>query len=630
MKLKLSKKVVGEEPNSYRDGADGMIAWCDDHVYVPIYPIDETGRALFSVWCRLGDLPDTPHPRTGKSYAEMWGAQKTILRRALQMADGEFKYRLIVFCWPRGEGKSLLAVLIQLWKFFNWPRQQIMLGANSRDQVKFVHYDIMKDIILNSPPLMAMTGNKRNIQEKEIRLKDLDGNVKSLIRSISSFSGIVSNITGYTFSEIFDMKKPKFFSQLDGSIRNIPNAIGVIDSTVSSKTHLLYSLFQSFVTGKSRTIFFSYRSSKMGDLGDYWNPNMTEDQLRDYEIKFPFGDYERYFLNLWSAGARQIFSQEMIEEIGIIGADDGIINHGDIKDVLEKKNHLIEVLADLKSRGLDETKRRIQNAVTKVDKYNERLKSVENLYTISEYSAPRMASFASLMKLSDVFDTNFAVLSAVDFGDPYALSSPARTVMVILAKGLPGSKTNPYQFISGVAAPMYIYFTLYVKIIPKHDHSMVKQELDLVHNEYGGLDVFCSERFGAWDIQGWCDGRGVKFEPIYPNYDKQREAFKAVLEVVRDGRFKAPFTGVTGTKKPDILKEEFEMFNHDEKGGTRVGWFGSTEKGEKFGIQDDYMFANAWCMFGGRSMSAEDFRIRRNINSFGTFVANLDLVGDYG
>jgi hypothetical protein len=97
----------------------------------------------------------------------------------------------------------------------------------------------MRDIILNSPNLLTVVG-RRNVQEKEIRLRDGKGNIGSFIRSISSFSGIVSNVTGYTFSEMFDMTNPKFFVQLDGSIRNMPNAIGVIDSTVSEKSHILY------------------------------------------------------------------------------------------------------------------------------------------------------------------------------------------------------------------------------------------------------------------------------------------------------------------------------------------------------------------------------------------------------
>jgi hypothetical protein len=88
----------------------------------------------------------------------------------------------------------------------------------------------MRDIILNSPDLLMEVGGARNIQEKQIHIKNELNKVESFIRAISSFSGIVSNITGYTFSEIFDMKNPKFFVQLDGSTRNIPNALGVIDS----------------------------------------------------------------------------------------------------------------------------------------------------------------------------------------------------------------------------------------------------------------------------------------------------------------------------------------------------------------------------------------------------------------
>ncbi len=213
----------------YRNGAEGMIKWVEDKVYVEITPIslDEHAYGDIKVWVPMNELPDTKHPETNRSYKEMWEDQKRVLRKALKMRNGVFLNRLIIFCWPRGEGKSLLACLVQLWKFFCWPRQQIMLGANSKDQVKFVHFDIMRDIIRNSPSLLSQVG-ERNIQEKEIRLTNKKGNIDSIIRSISSFTGIVSNITGYTFSEMFDMKNPKFYVQLDGSIRNIPNAVGII------------------------------------------------------------------------------------------------------------------------------------------------------------------------------------------------------------------------------------------------------------------------------------------------------------------------------------------------------------------------------------------------------------------
>ena len=346
-KLKRRRKEP-KVPFNYRDGAEGMIQWCEDFIYIPIYP---EGSDI-AIWTPMHSLPTEKNADTGKSYRYIWEGQKEVLREALRMENKRFIYRLIVLCWMRGEGKSLLACLIQLWKFFNWPRQQIMLGANSKDQIKFVHYDIMRDIIINSPKLLRRVGGKRNIQEKEVRLKDSLGNVRSIFRSISSFSGIVSNITGYTFSEIFDMKKPKFFTQLDGSIRNIPNALGIIDSTVSEKTHILYQLFINYTQGKTTTVFFSYRYSKEGLPEDYWNPNMDKAQLDDYRAKFPFGDYERYFLNLWSAGTQRVFTEEMVEMTKYLGIDGQLLNSADMIKELEKKNHLIEVMTDIKGRGL--------------------------------------------------------------------------------------------------------------------------------------------------------------------------------------------------------------------------------------------------------------------------------------
>jgi hypothetical protein len=117
-----------------------MIKWVEDFCYIPIYP---EGSDI-AIWTPMHSLPTEKNPDTGKSYRDIWEGQQEVLREALKMKNKRFIYRLIVLCWMRGEGKSLLACLIQLWKFFNWPRQQIMLGANSKDQVKFVHYDIMR------------------------------------------------------------------------------------------------------------------------------------------------------------------------------------------------------------------------------------------------------------------------------------------------------------------------------------------------------------------------------------------------------------------------------------------------------------------------------------------------------
>lgn len=610
------------EPESYRDGGEGFISWCDDNVCVPIYP---PGSATVA-WTLMKDLPTELHRETKKSYASMWWTQQNICRKALKMVDGRFIHRLIVLCWQRGEGKSLLACLIQLWKFFNFPRQQIMLGANSRDQIKFVHYDIMRDIILNSPALLAAVGSKRNIQEKEIRLKGRDGQIKSIIRSISSFSGIVSNITGYTFSEIFDMKKPKFFVQLDGSIRNMPNALGVIDSTVSEKTHVLYQLYESYVKKETETVYFDYRSSKTGDIDDYMNPHMTSGQLADYKAKFPFGEFERYFLNTWEAGRTQIFTDDLIEAMRIIGVDDGFMNTKQIMDLVKKRQSVLNSVDTNTERGFDVDF--LYKQITDIDGRFKYIDEYAHMNTMGLYPV----TFEMLQTLTDMFDTNWSILVGTDFGDPLAVRGQARTILSVIAKGLVGSKSNPLTARLADAAPKYLYVLLYILNVENHAVNQVKEALDLIDAEYDGIDMLCSERWGAWDMGEWCDERAIKFEPIYPNYDRQKAAFKEFYVCCKEGRFKAPVVPIQGSKQEDILREEMAAFDHWHRSpdpNTSTYQFGSREKFERGGIQDDVVYATGWALYGGREIGVDDFRIRKSSIGFGMFAPAEGLLGKY-
>ena len=617
-KTKVSKERLGKNKVHYRDGAEGFIQWCEEKVYIPIYP---EGSDI-AVYCCVGNLPSTLNPETGRSYQDIWEGQKVEIRKCLGMVNGRFSKRLVVFCWPRGEGKSLLACLIQLWKFFNWPKQTIMLGANSKDQIKFVHYDIMRDIIHNSPELIKVVG-KRNIQEKEIRLKDKLGNVKSIIRSISSFSGIVSNITGFTFSEIFAMKNPSFFVQLYGSIRNIPNAIGVIDSTVSAKTHILYQLYSNYVQGKSPSAYFSYRYSKNGDVGDYWNPNMTQAQLQDYETAFPFGEFERYFLNLWSAGQQQIFTDEMIEEMAYIGIDGQLLNHKMILEAIVRKNQLFETMKTVRDKGFEDGVQETEEKVTAIDN---RITPVSSYYLLNDqYSSPQLCSLDKLMALGNVLETDWLVLAGSDMGDPMAVRGKARTIFTCIAKGLPGSKTNSHFVSMEVASLKFVYIVLHLVNVEGHSVGYMKEEIEKCNSEYDGIDVMCGERYGLWDMQIWCEDRDIEFLPIFPTYDRQKACFGYFYEVVKEGRFKSPPLKVSGTKKEDILKEEMEVFDHD----TDTKWFGSHEKQEKYGIQDDSVYAAGWTLYGGREKGPADFRIRKSILSFGELFVNRDVVGAY-
>ena len=86
-----------------------------------------------------------------------------------------------------------------------------------------------------------------------------------------------------------------------------------------------------------------------------------------------------------------------------------------------------------------------------------------------------------------------------------------------------------------------------------------------------------------------------------------------------------PEIGIIGSKGADIHDEELGVFDHDEE----KRWFGSPEKAEKYGIQDDTVYGAGWAVYGGRMKGADDFRIRSGANSFGIFYPAMGNLGRY-
>jgi len=601
------------------DGGEGMIRWCEEKVNVSITPF---GSAV-SVWCSLGNLPTDTHPVTGRSYRDMWEGQKKVIREALKMENGRFVYRLIVFCWPRGEGKSLLVCLIELYRFFNFPRQKIVCGANSKDQVQFVHYDIMRSIVLHSPILLADIGRK-GVQQKGLYFFDNHGAAQSEIKTISSFSGIVSNIDSYTFSEMFQQPKSDFFVQLDGSIRNIPNAMGCIDSTVSSKQHQLHRLYNAFLKGGDPFLFFSYRYSKEGDQNDYWNPNMTAAQLSSYRTKFPFGDFERYFLNLWESGGEKIFTPEIIEAMHYLGVDHRVNVNQTLMDMITEKNTFYQQQAGFKESGIE------VKTHAKIHEIERRMWPVESVYKLkTDGNLPRMAAATDLEKLSDIYDTNWAIIGALDRGDPMKKKTSARTIVAGIAKGLPGSRRNPY-IASTDEAPAYIYIVVHLVQIEDHSLEGIKTQFQAIHDEFNGMEMLGGERWGAWDLAPWCEDRGIALDLWVATYDRQKAMFAEFFTAAKFGRFKIPPVAVPGYKKDDLFEEEAEVFDHQPPmSGKKSGFFGSPEKNMKEGVQDDAMFTIGGAIYAGRALSIIDFKERKGKIHFGDFFPAEGLLGDY-
>jgi hypothetical protein len=185
-----------------------------------------------------------------------------------------------------------------------------------------------------------------------------------------------------------------------------------------------------------------------------------------------------------------------------------------------------------------------------------------------------------------------------------------------MAKGLARSRSEIKVFDEEGAVPEFIYVLLHLVNVEDHSLESLKSIISAAHSEYRGIDMMTGERWGIWDLAKWCEDNDIPFETVYPTYDRQKGAFSELFLAYNTGRFKTPPLAVGGHKMEDLLKEEASVFDHDPD----RRWFGSPQKDEKYGIQDDAMYALGWNFYGAKLLTIDDFRPRLASSSFGLFM----------
>ena len=234
----------------------------------------------------------------------------------------------------------------------------------------------------------------------------------------------------------------------------------------------------------------------------------------------------------------------------------------------------------------------------------------------------RLASNSDLRRLSEIYDTNWSIHAGIDRSDPLAKNPLARTIVTSVAKGLTGSRSK-YTIKEDV--PSYIYILLHLAWVQDATLEGIKSELSEAVAEYDGIDTLCSERWGTWDLAPWCEDHEVKFEPIFPSYELQKKAFSELYIVIQNSRFKSANIIIPGSISENILSEELQMFDYHPQSK----WYGSPQKNEPGGVQDDVIFSLGWTIYGGREFGVESFRERVGQSSFGTFVPGKDNLARY-
>lgn len=588
--------------------------WMEKHICVAV-PSFKTG---ISRYVSLGELSDEPHPITGRDYKAFWEWQCENVITPMHERDGTgfYKYRTIVLVTQRGVSKTFMNAFSLLYRFYTMPRQRILLGSNSVSQSKFSMYDTLTDIIRNSPKLMAILGPE-NIREKDIVLRNSRGEQVSLIRTVSSSTGILSNLTAVNFTEFFQQRPDApFFSELDSSRRGIVNSMMYVDSTVSTKNHQLYKLYEASPLRKNTdpSIFFFYSFSKKGLSDDYVNPSMTQSEIDSFRAKMPPTEFRKLFLNLWSDDDASWFNPALIKAMSYIGHSGHLGQHQKIKQACKK-------IVELET---DENDNPYHTNQTMIKDIEEDLMPIP--YSLEESGHPAMATIEDLNKLSDLYDTDFAILCGSDRADMLKddITLGARTIFTAVAKGLPGSRSNPEMHLTD-GKVKYIYFLVHLAHVETSELADIQFQLDLLIQEYGVVKTLCSERWGMSEILTYCEENEIEVELVSPTNQVQRSSFNELYSLVSTGYFKTPVVHVAGYEEDNILREEMLSFRHfaDKK------FYGSETKSSSSKPQDDVMFSLALCIYGGRTITPDDFGLDAGPGFFGFFIPQKNI-GNYG
>lgn len=603
----------------YQKGAEGFIDWAEENVRVLYTPPGKFAK----VPCYLGELSDEAEPLTGRSWKGFWEWQKeAVFRPALVLKeDGSLKHNLLIFCTPRGEGKSFWAVLIQSWKNTCFPDQKIFFCANTKDQSTFAHFSEATKLIVDSPVLLALVGGENNVKQKEIAIRDGKKRVISFITTVSTYTGVLSNCTGFTFSEFFQSPPDApFFAEILGSTRNVKNAIGIIDSTVSKRDHRLYRLYESKQKGEpgTDTTFFFYESNQEADPSAYHSPANHAEQLASFKANFTPQEYAMYFKNTWDDAQSNLFSDTEIKATEYIGADGQLGKFDSVTEALNEIDRYIKTDREFTDKGLES-----HGCPELIKKQHDRLIPVSKYLDAITDMTP-MVSADQLVELGNILDTDWCIGVGSDRSDPFAKRSGAQSIVACVAKGLPGSRSNPMLYMDdgtgSIQSPRYFYVLvgLYHSILntPEDVQGIISQW----HLEYKGVEAMCSDRYNVEGITGWLIDEQIVRKPEIFHFSGaiQVEVFKMLYQIISKGNFKKPNVNVYGVRGADLVIEQLEHFTQSIEGKKMT--FGSDEKCKLNGVQDDAIDAMSLAVYGLRFKGLDDFKSISNNSFFGMYI----------
>ena len=235
---------------------------------------------------------------------KLFDYQKEILREAFQLnPDGTLKYRTIVLCLPKRQGKSFLAAIIAAWKLVLFPNQRGMSLANSAEQAASVSFEYLRQFCKYSPFVKGMTKelgrwriafkNGSWIEAVPCRTETIAGRPLDLL--VADELGLARDETPY---------------QTAASQTERPGALVVVTSSAGSYDNILYRMYKAYQEGKMPHMKFIYRK---GESAATMNPLVGKDWLEARKREMLPQLFRMYHLNEWGGASDALLTPEEVE-----------------------------------------------------------------------------------------------------------------------------------------------------------------------------------------------------------------------------------------------------------------------------------------------------------------------------
>ena len=264
----------------------------------------------FFAW--LEDIqPRVPSARGGYAVFVPEPFQRDAIRDALATNDaGDWKYTTIAFSFPRRHSKTTLMALLVLWRFTTRPTQNIVCMATNERQTVATGFAIVRQIVLNTPALLAMIG-KENVQQYRITYSALQSSIRTTSCNVSGLYG--QRLTTGWVTEIHAAPSDEPMQVLASSLGDSLNSWMLVDSTVDGIGGPLHRLEQLAESGEDPTVFV--RRIEYADLAEALEkspPWIRRDWLKSRKAQLLPATFETQHLNRRTAATNSLFAPEDI------------------------------------------------------------------------------------------------------------------------------------------------------------------------------------------------------------------------------------------------------------------------------------------------------------------------------